>query len=157
MCLSLGKIEVQRRKNQPIPAGWALGHNDEITTDSKIAFDASKLMPLGGSEITSGYKGFPRYISIICVFVTCVNAKTCAHLYILFKGYGLAVLVETLCGILSGAHYATNIRKWSLEGNDVEADLGQVFIAVDPNCFAPDFEGRMSDMNGTLRNLPAVS
>lgn len=66
-------------------------------------------------------------------------------------------MVETLTGILSGAHYASNVRKWSLDGsNHEEADLGQVFIAVDPNCFAPGFEDRMTDLNGILRNLPPV-
>lgn len=72
------------------------------------------------------------------------------------KGYGLAAMVEVLTGILSGAHYASNIRKWSLDGSNDAANLGQVFIAVDPNCFAPGFEDRMTDMNGILRNLPPV-
>lgn len=39
---------------------------------------------------------------------------------------------------------------------DEAANLGQVFIAVDPNCFAPGFENQMSEMNGILRNLPPV-
>lgn len=99
-----------------------------ITTDAEAAFSASLLQPLGGTEELSGY-----------------------------KGYGLAAMVETLCGIMSGGHYATNVRKWSLEGCTEEADLGQVFIAVDPKCFAPKFQDRMSDMNGILRDLPAVS
>lgn len=72
-------------------------------------------------------------------------------------GYGLCTMVETLTGILSGAHFATQVRKWSLDGsNSAEANLGQVFIAVDPNCFAPGFEDRMTELNGILRNLPPV-
>lgn len=55
--VAIGKIEVQRRKDQPIPSGWALGKDGEITTDSHEAFDASMLLPLGGMEVTSGYKG----------------------------------------------------------------------------------------------------
>lgn len=85
------------------------------------------MAPLGGSELTSGYKGF-----------------------------GLGAMVEVLCGVLSGAHYANKIRKWTHVGSDAEADLGQFFIAIDPNCFAPGFEGRMSDMNNILRNLSPV-
>lgn len=67
-------------------------------------------------------------------------------------------MVEVLTGILSGSNYASNIRNWTLDSDSVEggANLGQVFIAVDPNGFAPGFEGRMSDMNGILRNLPPV-
>lgn len=29
-----------------------------------------------------------------------------------YKGYGLAMLVEVLCGILSGATYGKHIRRW---------------------------------------------
>jgi LDH2 family malate/lactate/ureidoglycolate dehydrogenase len=85
-------------------------------------------MPLGGSELTSGY-----------------------------KGYGLGAMVELFCGISAGANFGTKIRKWTHAGGDSEADLGQVFIAIDPNCFAPDFEGRLSELHGQLRGMPTVS
>lgn len=55
--VAIGKIEIQRRKNLPIPSGWALDKDGNITTDAGEAFDASMLLPLGGLEITSGYKG----------------------------------------------------------------------------------------------------
>lgn len=67
------QIEVQRRKKEPIPVGWAQGPDGKPTTDAELAFNTRALMPLGGEEKTSG-----------------------------FKGYGLALLVETLCGILAG-------------------------------------------------------
>lgn len=127
--VAVGKIELQRRKGEPIPSGWAQGPDGRVTTDPNVAFDTGCLMPVGGAEITSGY-----------------------------KGYGLAALVEVLCGISSGAHYGTHVRKWSLAGEkDTEANMGQVFIAVDPKCFAPGFTDRMSDLNDTLRHLPPVS
>lgn len=66
-------------------------------------------------------------------------------------------MVETLCGVSAGANFATHVRKWSLEGSaGVEANLGQVFIAVDPENFAPGFKDRMSELNGLLRDLPAA-
>lgn len=65
-------------------------------------------------------------------------------------------MVEILTGISSGAHYASYVRKWSLNGSTDGANLGQVFIAIDPNCFAPGFQDRMTDMNDILRNLPPV-
>lgn len=66
-------------------------------------------------------------------------------------------MVDTFCGVLADAHYATKIRKWTLDGSqDGAPNLGQVFIAVDPNCFAPGFEDRMTDFNGILRDLPPV-
>jgi LDH2 family malate/lactate/ureidoglycolate dehydrogenase len=67
------QIEVQRRKGEPITEGWAQDAQGQSTTDADLAFKTKCLMPLGGPEITSGY-----------------------------KGYGLGLLVETFCGILSG-------------------------------------------------------
>jgi LDH2 family malate/lactate/ureidoglycolate dehydrogenase len=43
---------------------------------------------------------------------------SCNKLYILhcviggYKGYGLAMMVEVLCGILSGAKFGPNLRTW---------------------------------------------
>lgn len=55
--VAMGKIEIQRRKNQPIPKGWALDKDGNITTDANEACEAGKLLPVGGFEVTSGYKG----------------------------------------------------------------------------------------------------
>lgn len=98
-----------------------------MTTDASVAFESACLAPLGGSEITSGY-----------------------------KGYGLGAMIEVLCGILSGSLFSNKVRKWTHFGSDAEADLGQFFIAIDPSCFAPGFTGRLSEMNDILRNLTPV-
>lgn len=97
------------------------------TSNPEIAFKAQKLLPLGGTEITSGYKGF-----------------------------GLGILVEVLCGILSGSSYGPNIRNWGSGKSDKPANLGHCFIAIDPKCFTPGFEERMSDLLDGLRNLEPV-
>ena len=34
-----------------------------------------------------------------------------------------------------------------------EQDNGQCFVAVDPSCFAPGFEGRMQDLMGHVRKM----
>ncbi|KAJ3638533.1 hypothetical protein MTP99_001891 [Tenebrio molitor] len=83
------------------------------------------LCPLGGTETNSSY-----------------------------KGYGLAVLVEVLCGILSGGAYGSNIRM--LGSFDKLADLGHCFIAIDPKGFATGFEGRLSDLMETLRRTQPI-
>lgn len=126
--VATGKIEIQKRKGEPLPSGWALDQQGNVTTDATVAFEAARSLPLGGEEITSGY-----------------------------KGYGLASMVEIFCSVMSGSAMSPNLRKWSLDNLDYEANLGQVFIAVDPKCFAPGFEGRMSELNQTLRTLPSVS
>jgi LDH2 family malate/lactate/ureidoglycolate dehydrogenase len=69
----LPQVELQRRKGEPITEGWAQDPEGRNTTDADLAFKTGCLMPLGGPEITSGY-----------------------------KGYGLGLLVETFCGILAG-------------------------------------------------------
>ncbi|CAL4065663.1 unnamed protein product [Meganyctiphanes norvegica] len=78
-----GKIEIQNRKGEPLPDGWAMGTDGKVTTDPKEAMKASALLPLGGDELHSGY-----------------------------KGYGLAMMVEVFCGIMAGSHFGPNIRKW---------------------------------------------
>ena len=58
---------------------------------------------------------------------------------------------------ISGANFSTKVRKWTHSGSDSEADLGQFFLALDPKCFAPGFNGRLSEMNDLLRNLTPVN
>lgn len=71
-----------------------------------------------------------------------------------YKGFGLAFFVEIMCGILSGSAYGPNIRKY---GNfDQIANLGQCFIAINPTCFAPGFEERLSDLINFIRNMQPV-
>ena len=47
---------------------------------------------------------FPNII-IILLFCVCFSAG--------YKGYGLAMMVEVMCGMLGGGTYAHHIRKWS--------------------------------------------
>lgn len=63
---------MEKRKEKPIPEGWAIDKNGQLTTDAAEGLSGA-LMPLGGPELHSGY-----------------------------KGYGLGMLVEILCGIMSG-------------------------------------------------------
>ncbi len=122
-----GKIEIKMRNKEQCPIGWAQDVDGNPETDPHAAFDAGRLMPLGGNENTSGY-----------------------------KGYGLAGMVEILCGISSGSDFATKIRKWAHSGNTTEANLSHVFIAIDPNCFAPGFTDRVTEFNDICRNSERV-
>jgi LDH2 family malate/lactate/ureidoglycolate dehydrogenase len=83
------------------------------------------LLPLGGEELTGGY-----------------------------KGYGLMFMVEILCGVLAGSSYGHHIRTWQTSSG--EANLGQCFIAINPNHFADGFEIRMQDMMDHCRGLTPV-
>jgi len=121
--VALGKIELQDVKKEKIPPGWGA---DASGKESFIPADVLKgggLLPLGGSELSSGY-----------------------------KGYGLAVLTEIMCGILAGAEYGPNIRRW--KNTDRIANLGQCFIAINPDCFEPGFRDRMQDLMNICRTTP---
>lgn len=122
--VALGKIELAVRKEENIPEGWALDTNGKITTDANDAYDATLLMPLGGEERHSGY-----------------------------KGYGLATMVEILCGILSGSKFGPNIRSW--KDGDKIADLGHCFLAIDPEAFGSGSKERLSTLLNQLRELPS--
>lgn len=133
---------MKKRKGEPLPPGWAIDSDGKETSDPVAGMNGA-LMPLGGSELNSGYKGF-----------------------------GLAAMVEILCGISAGnssklktfasvltlnylgATYGPNIRRWM--NTTRKANLGQCFIAVDPDCFAPGFQERMSDLMSYLRKMDPV-
>lgn len=125
--VALGKVELLIRKGEPCPVGWAQDSAGRPATDPQVAWDAACLMPLGGAEETAGY-----------------------------KGYGLAAMAEVMCGVLAGAAFGTNVRKWTLDGGDLPADLGQMFMAVDPSFFASGFAERMTEFTDMLRALEPV-
>ncbi|XP_026743737.1 uncharacterized protein LOC113505307 [Trichoplusia ni] len=122
--VALGKIEVFAQKNEPIPLGWALDPDGHATTDAKAAVKAGLLMPLGGEEKNGG-----------------------------FKGYALAVMVEVLCSGLSGSSPSHKIPQWNQTDSKNRLNLGQCYVAINPECFAPGFPDRLSEYLDTLRNL----
>ena len=64
--------------------GWAVDGAGQVTDDPcKMLDEDGGLLYLGGAEETGGY-----------------------------KGYGLAMMVEVLGGILGGGPFGKNIRKW---------------------------------------------
>ncbi|KAL3832239.1 hypothetical protein ACJMK2_023899 [Sinanodonta woodiana] len=123
--VSLGKVQVCKLKGEDMPDGWGVDKTGQDTTDPSEVLDDGGLHPLGGREITSGY-----------------------------KGYGLAMMVEILCGILSGANYGPNIRHWT--STDQIANVGHCFIAINTSAFESGFEERMTDLIDTCRNLETV-
>lgn len=60
-------------------------------------------------------------------------------------------MVEVLCGVLAGGEWGPRIRRWG--SYERPADVSQCFIALDPNCFAPGFQGRLSELMDTLRGM----
>ncbi|XP_017571221.1 uncharacterized oxidoreductase YjmC-like [Pygocentrus nattereri] len=124
---ALGKVELHHRNGISIPEGWGCDAEGRFSTDPKAVLSGGGLVPLGGSENTGGH-----------------------------KGYGLGLMVEVFCGMLSGSQYSKNVRTWRM--TDRSADLGQCFVAINPENFAPGFNDRMADLLSMHRNLaPAES
>jgi LDH2 family malate/lactate/ureidoglycolate dehydrogenase len=75
-----GKLEVYKRKNKPLLPGWAIDGAGSMTTDPDEALRGA-LLPLGGFGTEGG-----------------------GH-----KGYGLGLLVDILCGVLSGGAFGPTL------------------------------------------------
>ena len=54
------------------------------------------------------------------------------------KGTGLAFLIETLGGILSGAAVTWGIRSWAHDDASLASHHGAAFLAIDPRVVAPE-------------------
>ncbi|XP_044746996.1 uncharacterized oxidoreductase YjmC-like [Coccinella septempunctata] len=124
--VSGGKIEICRRKREPLVKGWAFNEKGILETDSEIAVKKMLLVPLGGLENTAGY-----------------------------KGYGLSCMVEIFCGILSGSKFGPQLDIWS-EDRTEPADVGHCFMAINIENFAPYFRDRLHDLLLTHRKCEPV-
>ncbi|MBI3761076.1 MAG: Ldh family oxidoreductase [Chloroflexi bacterium] len=64
-----------------------------------------------------------------------------------YKGYGLAFIVETLCGVMTGAAFGLRVGDFYAHP-DREENAGHSFIAIDPARFMPleHFKMRMAQM-----------
>lgn len=121
-----GRIEVAARRGETLPIGWAIDAEGRPATSPESAL-AGALQPLGGSEDAGGH-----------------------------KGYGLALAVDMLSGVLSGASFGPNIV--GLFSTDGPSDLGHAFVVLDPAAIdAPGvFEGRLEAYFEQLVAAPTV-
>jgi LDH2 family malate/lactate/ureidoglycolate dehydrogenase len=129
-----GKLEVYNRQEKPLPMGWATDEHGVPTQDADqvlqnfLARAGGGLLPLGGAgELLSGH-----------------------------KGYGLALLVDVLCGVLPGAGYANNIYPKTPEGKPLPANVGHFVGALRVDAFRPldEFKATMDDIIQRLKNSP---
>jgi L-2-hydroxycarboxylate dehydrogenase (NAD+) len=112
-----GKLELAARRGASIPLGWALDEKAEPTTDPRIAQKARRLLPLGGTREGGSH-----------------------------KGYGLAILVEILCGVLTGTVTALNQN---------QDPRGHFFAAIRIDAFRPVDEFK-SDMDRLITELKST-
>ena len=109
-----GKLELAARHGASIPLGWALDEHAESTSDPRMAQKARRLLPLGGTREGGSH-----------------------------KGYGLAILVEILCGVLTGTVTALNQN---------QDPRGHFFAAIKIDAFRPINEFKI-DMDRLINEL----
>lgn len=123
-----GKIEIANRVDKPIPEGWAIGPDGLGTTDPAQMVNGGALLPLGSERERGGH-----------------------------KGYGLAVAVDLLCGVLSGANWGPFCPPFALRqeipDRAVGKGIGHFFGAMDIAGFIDpeEFRKQTADMIATLR------
>jgi LDH2 family malate/lactate/ureidoglycolate dehydrogenase len=98
-----GRLEIAARRGTLLPVGWAIGPDGQPASTAEAAL-AGALMPLGGLEETAGY-----------------------------KGYGLALAVDLLTGVLGAAAFGPSLS--GLFNTDRPSDLGHTFWVIDPTAF----------------------
>ena len=124
-----GKLEVYERQKKAVPLGWAVDPTGRGTTDPHTVLDALSKR-LGGGILPLGGEG----------------EEHSGH-----KGYGLALMVDVLCGVLSGS--ATGL---GVDVDKAKPNVGHFFMALDPAAFRPldEFRRDMDRLARELKNSP---
>lgn len=75
-----------------------------------------------------------------------------------YKGYGLSLMIEVLCSLLTGMPYGPNIPKMFEAPMSQHRTLGHFVMAIRIDCFQPVsvFKDRMSFLLKDLRRSPAI-
>lgn len=117
-----GKIEIARRKGEPIPTGWAINREGHNTTNPEELIDGGAMLPLGSERERGGH-----------------------------KGYALAMMVDILCGPLSGANWGPFAPPFALRQDipkrSVGKGIGHFFGAMRIDGFidADEFKRQIDD------------
>ena len=73
-----------------------------------------------------------------------------------FKGYGIAMMIDILSGVISGASFLNKVGRFYSEDNAC-MNVGFTFIAIDPKVvFGEDYELVMEEYVDMLRNSEAT-
>lgn len=127
--VAVGKLRIASRKEVPIPVGWAVDPHGLPTTDPDAALASRRLTPLGGTRELGSH-----------------------------KGYGLAVLVDILSGVLAGATYGDLFNRQARASGHPprNMEVGHFLGAIRIDRFRPlrEFQAAMDDMLAALKACP---
>lgn len=128
-----GKLEIQQRKGENLPEGWAQDKDGNSATNPLAVKEGGALLPLGGTRANGSH-----------------------------KGYALGGVVDILSAVLSGASYGPWVPPFvsfiePLDNQPGEG-LGHFLGAMRVDAFRPveDFKSHMDNWIGTFRNAKAV-
>jgi LDH2 family malate/lactate/ureidoglycolate dehydrogenase len=121
--VSSGNLDVFVRKGMEIPEGWVYPSIKPFLDAEGVVPMSVLQYPLGGKKITSGY-----------------------------KGYGLALMVDILSGVLSGANFGSRL---AASKKETEANIGHFFGAMQITGFRgiekfnKDFDSLIQDIKSS--------
>lgn len=102
--VATGKIRAAQREGRAVPEGWLTGRDGGPVTDPDAFFSGeADVTWLGGSAATGGA-----------------------------KGYGLAILVDLLCGPLAGASWGPTPDLLADGRERPDTDIGHTVLVIDP-------------------------
>lgn len=125
---SYGKVEMALRKDEKVPAGWIIDSDGEYSQDPNRMIHGGALLPLGSARETGGH-----------------------------KGYCLAMMIDVLCCVLSGANWGPFAPPFALHqeipSRSVGKGIGHFFGAMRIDAFidVEEFKQQIDDMIHTLR------
>jgi len=127
--VAYGKIEIAKRKQQPVPRGWIIGNEGEVSTNPDDMINGGALLPLGSERDLGGH-----------------------------KGYCLAAMVDILSAVLSGANWGPFAPPFALRqeipSRSVGKGIGHFFGAMEIAGFmdVDEFKSRMDEWIDVFRN-----
>jgi LDH2 family malate/lactate/ureidoglycolate dehydrogenase len=121
--VAAGKLEIARRRGKPIPVGWVKDGEGDDVTDPDVYYESEGMggiLPLGSETLTGAWKGF-----------------------------GLAIMVDILTGVLSGGHSSAELPRRA---------ANHFFAAMKIDAFTSveSFYDQMESMKETLRAAPRL-
>ena len=125
-----GKLEVYNREGKAMPEGWAVDSKGQVTTNAGEVLN-NMTNRLGGGILTLGGEG---------------------ELFSGYKGYGMAMIVDILSGVLSGGAYA-NLVNMKKDGKPAPANVSHFFMALKIENFVEidTFKASMDDFIDRLK------
>jgi LDH2 family malate/lactate/ureidoglycolate dehydrogenase len=123
-----GKVEIALRAGEQIPEGWAIDREGRVTTDPRRMIDGGAILPLGSDRERGGH-----------------------------KGYALAMMVDVLSAVLSGANWGPFTPPFALRqevpARSVGKGIGHFFGALRIDAFLDplEFKRQIDDLVCTFR------